>query len=70
MLQNGAGTHKGGDNWSSQQNQYQEEDRSTFSSMQMKARRSSSSLISCKPMATKVTDGKLTYFCITAQIII
>ncbi|KTG44871.1 hypothetical protein cypCar_00006939 [Cyprinus carpio] len=55
MLQNGAGTHKGGDNWSSQQNQYQEEDRSTFSSMQMKARRSSSSLISCKPMATKVS---------------
>uniref|UniRef100_A0A671MDB9 Forkhead box protein P3-like n=1 Tax=Sinocyclocheilus anshuiensis TaxID=1608454 RepID=A0A671MDB9_9TELE len=55
MLQNGAGTHKGGDNWSSHQNQYQEEDRSTFSSMQMKARGSSSSLISGKPMATKVS---------------
>jgi len=67
MLQHGAGTHNGGDNWNSHQNQFQEEDHSTFSSIQTQARGSSSSLISGKPMATKVTDRKLTYFCITAQ---
>ncbi|XP_043102439.1 forkhead box protein P3a isoform X3 [Puntigrus tetrazona] len=57
MLQNAAGTHKGGDNWKSHQNQYQEEEPSTFSSLQIKARGSCSSLLSGKPMATKVALG-------------
>uniref|UniRef100_A0A8C2JS69 Forkhead box P3a n=1 Tax=Cyprinus carpio TaxID=7962 RepID=A0A8C2JS69_CYPCA len=55
MFQNGAGTDRGGDNWSSHQNRYQDEDCSTFCSIQMKARGISSSLISAKPMATKVS---------------
>uniref|UniRef100_A0A8C0YM14 Forkhead box P3a n=2 Tax=Cyprinus carpio TaxID=7962 RepID=A0A8C0YM14_CYPCA len=55
MFQNGAGTDRGGDNRSSHQNRYQDEDCSTFCSIQMKARGISSSLISAKPMATKVS---------------
>ncbi|XP_016136538.1 forkhead box protein P3-like [Sinocyclocheilus grahami] len=55
MFQNGVGTDRGGDNRSSHQNQYQEEDSSTFYSVQMKARGISSSLISAKPMASKVS---------------
>ncbi|XP_026115403.1 forkhead box protein P3-like isoform X2 [Carassius auratus] len=55
MFQNGAGTDRGGENRSSHQNQYQEENCSTFCSIQMKARGISSSLISAKSMATEVS---------------
>lgn len=66
MLLNGAGTHRGGDNRSSHQHLYQDEDCATFSIIQMKSRISNSLLTLPKPMTTKV----MKYFCIIAQTIL
>ncbi|XP_056319541.1 forkhead box protein P3a isoform X1 [Danio aesculapii] len=55
MLLNGAGTHRGGDNRSSHQHLFQDEDCATFSIIKMKSRISNSLLTSPKPMATKIS---------------